>query len=63
MVKNMANQKIITASSNKHWNFNKGHMTLDFNIDTKVKTDIVDFLDLLKAATAELEKEILEFKS
>lgn len=58
----MANKKILTTEKIKNWKYAKGHMTLSFSIDARVKTDLVDFLDLLKAATSELEREIKEYK-
>ena len=59
----MANQKVLKKSSNKHWNYEQGHMKLSFDIDVQVKTDMKDFLDLLKAAVIDLENEIKEYKA
>ena len=59
----MANKKILTSEKIKNWKYAKGHMLLSFSIDARVKTDLVDFLDLLKAATLEIEREIKEYKS
>lgn len=56
----MANQHTIDSNIQtiKHWRFHKGHMDLNFSIDIDVKSDVVDYLDLLKKAVEKLEKEL-----
>lgn len=57
----MANQKIMKKEVKKTWRFSQGNMNLDFTLNLDVKTDLCDFLQCLKDAAIEVEKEIKNF--
>jgi len=42
----------------KNFNFSKGKCTLSFNLRTDIKTELRDFLDLLKVAEQEVSEEL-----
>jgi len=63
----MANQKVITggkvANPNvERWEFKRGHLTLSYSLDIDVKTDLKDWIELLKAGIEATEKELAKFK-
>lgn len=45
-------------TTNKTFSFSKGNTSLNFSLRTDIKTDLKDFLELLKVAQEEVENEI-----
>jgi hypothetical protein len=55
----MFNKKLITNNTtSKNFFFSKGNVSLNFNLRNDIKGDLKDFLELLKVATENVEKEI-----
>lgn len=56
----MTNQKLLTVEHKtiKSWAISSGKMNLNFDINVEVKTDLVDFKDILKRALLLVEEEI-----
>lgn len=59
----MANKNTMdkTSKTTKTWEYSQGHMNLKFDVSVDVKTDMVDFLECLKAAVSDLEEEIKNY--
>lgn len=45
-------------TTSKNFSYSKGNVNLNFNLRTDVKEELKDFLELLKVAQTEVEKEI-----
>ncbi len=60
----MANKNILTqrVTNKRRWDLNKGNMDLNFTLDVDVKTDLVDFRDVLLQAVEVVEEEIAKHK-
>lgn len=56
----MANKKtlITNNTTSKNFSFSKGSCQLNFSLRTDIKGELKDFLELLKVAQEEVEKEI-----
>lgn len=56
----MFNKKtlIIKNTTSKNFSYSKGSRNLNFSLRTDTKTELKDFLELLKVAQEEVEKEI-----
>ena len=56
----MFNKKTLVSSNttSKNFSFSKGVCSLNFSLRTDIKTELKDFLELLKVAQNEVEKEI-----
>lgn len=56
----MFNKKtlITNNTTTKNFSFSKGNVALNFNLRTDIKGDLKDFLELLKVAVENVEKEI-----
>ena len=55
----MFKKTIITNNTtSKNFSYSKGKCQLNFSLRTDVKTELKDFLELLKVAQIEVEKEI-----
>lgn len=61
-LKNMANSKILIKNNFIRKAMTKGKMSLNFEINTDIKTDLVDFRDLLKEGLEIIEAEISKYK-
>ena len=46
------------STTQKNFSFTKGNVSLSFNLRTDIKDELKDFLELLKVATLEVNKEI-----
>lgn len=46
------------STTQKNFSYTKGNVSLNFNLRTDIKQDLKDFLELLKVAVLEVEKEI-----
>jgi hypothetical protein len=58
----MSNKNILTTNNttSKNFSFSKGVCNLSFSLRTDIKGELKDFLEILKAAQQEVEKEIKE---
>ena len=56
----MFNKKILKTNNttSKNFSYSKGNTNLSFNLRTDIKGELKDFLELLKVAQKEVEKEI-----
>ena len=56
----MINKKIlqINNTTSKHFSYSKGNVNLSFTLRTDIKTELKDFLELLKVATKEVDNEL-----
>ena len=50
--------KILTSIQRKKWSYEKGRMTLNFEIDVHNRTDLRDFLELLEVSVKDVKAEI-----
>lgn len=57
----MANSKVITTDTFLKKSLSRGKMNLNFEINTGIKTDMVDFLELLKEGVSIIEEEIKKY--
>lgn len=57
---NMNNKKIVIANntSSKNFSYQKGNCRLNFSLRNDIKGELKDFLELLKIAQEDVEKEI-----
>ena len=46
------------TTTQKNFSYSKGNVSLSFNLRTDIKQDLKDFLELLKVAILEVDKEI-----
>ena len=46
------------STTQKNFAYQKGNVSLNFNLRTDIKQELKDFLELLKVAVLEVEKEI-----
>ena len=58
----MANSKAIIKNNFMRKTMSKGKMSLNFEVNTDIKTDLVDFRDLLKEGLEIMEAEIAKHK-
>jgi hypothetical protein len=49
---------INTGTTSRQFSYQKGEVSLNFGLRTDIKTQLKDFLELLKVATKEVEEEI-----
>jgi hypothetical protein len=56
----MFNKKILKTNNttSKNFSYSKGNTNLSFNLRTDIKVELKDFLELLKVAQKEVEKEM-----
>lgn len=47
-----------TNTESKNFNYSFGNVQLNFSLRVDIKTEMVDFLKLLKEGTADVEKEL-----
>lgn len=54
------NKKIVETNNttNKSFSYKKGGVTLNFTLRNDIKTELKDFLELLKVAQIDVEEEI-----
>jgi hypothetical protein len=53
------NTQVVTDNkTNKSFKYTKGDVTLSFTLRVDIKTELKDFLECLKVATAEIENEL-----
>ena len=46
------------STTQKNFSYTKGNVSLSFNLRNDIKTDLKDFLELLKVAILEVDNEI-----
>lgn len=54
------NKQVIqkAPTENKNFSYEKGNVSLKFGLRTDIKAEMADFLDLLKEAIGDVEKDI-----
>lgn len=57
-MKNQKNTLQINNTTQKNFSYQKGNVSLNFNLRTDIKGDLKDFAELLKVALKEVELEI-----
>lgn len=51
-------QVVNTSTASRQFSYSKGDCKLNFGLRTDIKTELKDFLELLKVATKEVEEEL-----